>query len=182
MTERWKAVVGFEGLYDVSSHGRVRSLSRPQRLPEKCGGGVWLRPGRVLKAKRSSHIPPRLMVELYKNGRGAWRSIHVLVLEAFVGPRPAGQHGCHNDGNPANNVKSNLRWGSPKSNKADQVLHGTWARGSAHGCAKINEVGVERLRDIRRSGATISAAAAWVGISRTQAGAILSGKQWRHLS
>lgn len=52
------------------------------------------------------------------------RAMHTMVLEAFVGPRPVGLYGCHNDGDPANNRLTNLRWDTPASNTADKVMHG----------------------------------------------------------
>jgi hypothetical protein len=51
--------------------------------------------------------------------------VHHLVLIAFVGPRPEGFDGCHNDGNPANNCLDNLRWDTPSGNMRDKRKHGT---------------------------------------------------------
>ena len=51
--------------------------------------------------------------------------VHQLVLEAFVGPRPARHQAAHGDGNPLNNTLANLRWATPKENEADKRLHGT---------------------------------------------------------
>lgn len=50
--------------------------------------------------------------------------IHSLVLEAFVGPRPDGMEGCHNDGDPANNHLANLRWDTRAANNQDTLRHG----------------------------------------------------------
>lgn len=50
--------------------------------------------------------------------------VHRLVLEAFVGPCPSGCEGCHYDGNPANNIVSNLRWDTTKNNCLDKRRHG----------------------------------------------------------
>lgn len=67
----------------------------------------------------------RLSVVLNREGRRRTRLIHQLVLEAFVGPRPNGMEGCHNDGICTNNVWTNLRWDTRAGNAADTKRHGT---------------------------------------------------------
>lgn len=62
----------------------------------------------------------------YHGGQKAWRvTVHRLVLEAFIGPRPPGMYGCHNNGNPTDNRLRNLRWATPRENVADMHRHGT---------------------------------------------------------
>lgn len=61
------------------------------------------------------------------SGRRFERCVHHLVLEAFVGPRPAGMQGCHRDDDPRNNALDNLRWDTPAGNKSDAVRRGTAA-------------------------------------------------------
>lgn len=118
-TETWLPVVGFEGFYEVSDWGRVRSVER-----EVAGGrgGVQRRRGRVLSPYR--RVDLREFVNLSKQGRARPCAVSLLVLEAFVGPRPAGAYGCHNDGSPANNRVDNLRWDTPSNNNFDRVAHG----------------------------------------------------------
>lgn len=72
--------------------------------------------------------------------------IHRLVLCVFKGPCPDGMEGCHNDGNPANNDISNLRWDTRQANCADAIKHGTFPRGSRKKSAKLNEADVEEIR------------------------------------
>lgn len=50
--------------------------------------------------------------------------VHHLVLEAFVGPRPPGYHGCHNNGERLDNRPENLRWDTVTENNRDIVRHG----------------------------------------------------------
>ena len=113
--ERWLPVVGFEDLYEVSNFGRVKSLGRPY-----CNG-VRSFPPRILRPGPSNY--GHLSVVL---GRGNTWMVHTLVLTAFIGPRPPGAEGCHNDGNPANNHLDNLRWDTRSNNIRDGVRHGTW--------------------------------------------------------
>ena len=160
--ETWKAVVGYEGLYEVSDLGQVRGLVR----------------GKVLRPKKSTHPAPRKLVELYRDGKGSWKQIHCLVLEAFVGPRPPSMIGAHGDGDPANCSLGNLRWTTQKENVGDARKHGTLAAGSRHGKAKIHEGCVERMKDMRRSGCTVQSIADWFGLGRPQTGQILRGNAW----
>ena len=119
--EQWKPVVGWEGLYEVSNRGNVRSLDRIDRR------GI-LRRGRMLKpfALDTGH----LRVRVSRDGVNSGPLIHRLVLEAFKGSCPEGMEGCHNDGNPTNNDVNNLRWATRSENQLDSVKHGThqWAR------------------------------------------------------
>lgn len=85
-------------------------------------------------------------MDLWPDGRPHTRTVHVLVLTAFVGPVPAGMEGCHIDGNRANNRRDNLKWGTHRENVADQIRHGTLASGSRHWNAKMDEAAVRDLR------------------------------------
>jgi hypothetical protein len=127
--EEWRSVVGFEGSYEVSSIGRVRSLDRGvtyQKIDQYSGRtitvtkhlkGRMLRPG-VMK---SGH----LIVIL---GRKNNALVHHLVLKAFVGPQPPQMECCHGDGSPANNEVENLRWDTRLANVHDMIRHGTMYR------------------------------------------------------
>ena len=118
MTERWKDVPGFEGRYQVSDHGNVRSLDRVEHFPAyitsrgahrsasvRSFKGKVLRPG----AHESGHVTVAI-------GKGNSRMVHQLVMEAFVGPRPDGQEVLHENHIPADNRLSNLRYGTRSEN------------------------------------------------------------------
>lgn len=114
--EEWKPVVGYEGRYEVSSTGLVKSLGR------KDGAGR-LRKGRLLRqvVKDSGHM----RVALY-DGSGNQKKlyVHTLVMEAFVGERPEGMEVCHNNGTPDDNRLENLRWDTRSENMIDVIRHG----------------------------------------------------------
>ena len=118
-TEDWRPVVGWP-MYEVSSHGRVRSLD--MQVPAK-GGATARRSGRILKAVRASS--GYLGVSLARNGKKIRVSIHRLVLFAFRGPPKDGHETRHKNGKKSCNSLSNLQWGSKIENHADQVAHGT---------------------------------------------------------
>lgn len=114
--ERWKPIPGYDGTYEVSNLGNIRSLDRIDAR------GSW-RSGVVLKPG----INPggRRIVCLHKDGVQRTFKVQRLVLLAFVGPPPAGADSCHNDGDVTNNTLDNLRWDTRSENIRDQVRHGT---------------------------------------------------------
>lgn len=118
--EKWAPVPDYEGLYEVSDRGRVRSLDRI--VPDSLGRDRALK-GRVLtplKGSKGRH----LKVALSDGGKVRQHYIHRLVLEAFVGPCPEGAEACHYDDDPANNALENLRWASSSENRQDSVRNG----------------------------------------------------------
>lgn len=119
--ETWLPVVGYEGLYEVSDLGRVRSLDR--FVPGSCGSLV-IRRGRVLRQEINRRTG-RPRVCLARDGAKKTRNVSTIVLLAFVGPRGEGQVCCHNDGDVANSRLDNLRWDSQSANIKDAVAHGT---------------------------------------------------------
>lgn len=120
--EEWRPVVGYEGLYEVSSLGQVRSLDR---WVSHWRGGRSRLPGSVMKPDLSN---PRgyERYTLSRSGMTRRFSLHRLVCEAFHGPAPEGKPlACHWDGNPRNNRADNLYWGSQADNMQDKRRHGT---------------------------------------------------------
>ena len=106
MMERWKPLVGWEGLYEISSEGRVYSIRRNRILrPSK----LW-----------SGHL------QVIVSRPGERRSLRVAreILKAFVGLPDAKQEACHNNGIPGDNRLDNLRWDSHRENMIDIVRHG----------------------------------------------------------
>ena len=121
-TEHWLPVPGAEGYYEVSDHGRVRSLNR---TITRCDGRKMRCWGRDLKPWIDEH--GRLSVSICApdkpNSPNRIR-ISRLALLAFVGPAPEGTEGCHNDGDVSNNRIDNLRWDTHSANGLDRVRHG----------------------------------------------------------
>lgn len=124
--EEWKPVIGYEGSYEVSNLGRVRSLDRINHR------GSTLK-GKILKPSDTGRYYQNT---LYKDAKGAKYLIHRLVLEAFVGPPGKNEQGCHNDGDSKNNHLSNLRWDTPSANNLDKVAHGTHPQANKEECLR----------------------------------------------
>lgn len=126
MSETWREIPGYEGAYEVSDLGRVRSLDRVS------SHGRRLR-GRVLKQIRRSGY---LSVGLHLNGDPTLYLVHRLVLTAFAGPPARGMEARHLDGDASNNAASNLVWGTTRENIRDQLRHGTQANARKTRCPK----------------------------------------------
>lgn len=132
MVEEWRSVPGYEGQYEVSSLGRVRSLDRPVRIR---GGSYRVSKGRVLTPLR--HTGGYDAVHL---GRKNQRLVHELVALAFIGDRPPGAVTRHLDGDPTNNRVDNLAWGTQSENMRDVARYDRPISG---------RVGLEALSEIR---------------------------------
>lgn len=116
MKEIWKDVEGFEGSYQVSNKGRVRSLDRLTNRGHR-RRGIVLKPG----VDGSGHH----FVNLSLEGIIYMRKVHILVLEAFVGPRPVGKISRHGKKGANDNSVENLCWGTHRENQLDRFRDGT---------------------------------------------------------
>lgn len=126
--ERWLPIPDWEGLYEVSGHGHVRSLPRQNN---------GLRGGRILKPTLGSH--GYLTVSLCGDGKEKRYLVHRLVLLAFVGPAGPDQETRHLDGDRTNNSLANLCWGTSSDNEWDKIRHGTHQKASLTQCANSHE-------------------------------------------
>ena len=119
--EEWRDIPGYEGRYEVSSLGNIRSLDGVVECVTQKTGTVWHKrvKGRIKKptiAKNGYYV-----VTL---GHGNLRYVHELVALAFFGERPARAYICHGDGNPKNNTVDNLRYDTPAENNRDKLRYG----------------------------------------------------------
>ena len=170
--ERWLPVVGFEGLYSVSDRGRVRSEAR---IVVKTNGVRQPWPEHMLKP----HADPigRLTVRL--GGGQPTTRVHRIVLEAFVGPPPAGLECCHNNGNASDNRLANLRYDTHAENNRDRIYHGTSNRGERHGMAKLTDIAV---LEIAKSTTSQRVTAQLHGVHQVTVSEIRLGKIWGWLT
>lgn len=119
MTEQWRPIPDYEGFYEVSNQGRVRSVDRHTH---SYGGRTWLRKGHLLNL--STDKDGYKKAHLSKNGKSRRFFVHRLVAAAFIGPQPAGQECRHLNGNPADNSLANLAWGTQSDNRRDCYQYG----------------------------------------------------------
>ena len=108
--EVWKDIDGYEGLYQVSNTGKVRSLRYRNRDEVR---ELFLKP----------HNQGYLQVELHKNGKRKMFTVHRLVAMAFVDGYEVGKEVNHIDENKRNNVSTNLEWVSASQNVLHSISH-----------------------------------------------------------
>lgn len=176
MRETWVSVVGYEGYYEVSSNGRVRSLDRQVQSRNRWGPITLRWPGKILALLENQQGYYKVL--LSKNGKTANKLVSALVAEAFIGPRPEGLLVLHTDGNAKNNRVANLRYGTQKDNMQDSIRHGTRPKGRAHKCAKLTE---KQVRAIRASDETNVALAAQFGVDPSTVRLARIGHNWAHI-
>lgn len=155
--ERWLPVPEYEGLYEVSDHGRVRTV--PAYLPEDVGQ----------HGHRRVTLCGRRML------------VHQLVMRAFVGPPPPGHVVAHGDGDASNNHISNLRWDTQAGNLADRSEHGTLRYGVKHHNATLTDEIVVEMRRLRREGKSFQEIADLFDVPYQRANAAITGKSWGHV-
>ena len=167
--EVWRDIPGYEGKYQASSLGRIRSLDRRVSI---CHGATRLMRGRVLKPSGSKK-DPHLRVVLGHGANGS--TVHQLVARAFLGPCKEGQEVRHLDGNPLNNRIDNLAYGTRTENIVDVMrIGGSW-RGS---------VVIEQVIEIRQrleKGQSAADIARSMGISPASVYGIKQGRTFRWL-
>ncbi|MBM6630328.1 HNH endonuclease [Mammaliicoccus vitulinus] len=128
--EEWKDVVGYEGLYEVSNMGNVRSIKFKEE--------------RILKQFVNTN--GRLQVGLSKDGKKYNKYPHSLVAESFIGERPEGYDVCHLDGDYTNNKLTNIRYDTGSENQID-----FYRQGKKSNTGKLS---IEQVLEIRRLYAT----------------------------
>ena len=169
MTEQWRPVVGFEGHYEVSDLGRVRRFAQCNNL------------GRIMKQNVGKVYPYRRIC-LSLNGHRYMKFVHVLVAEAFIGPRPPGMQVLHGPNGPSDNSVTNLSYGTPEENQADTERDGTKLRGSQKPQSKLNE---EQVVEIRRKYAggdrTWRSLAQEYGVTDVLIRFVVTGAAWKHV-
>ena len=164
--EVWKAIPGYEGLYMVSDHGRVKSLLFGQEkiLKQQDNGKGYLR------------------VKLSKEKKASTLRVHRLVLTAFVGPCPEGMETLHGKGGTKDNRLSNLRWGTKLQNHQDRRADGNTPVGVKNVKAKLNEEKVLTIRRLRNQlGWKCQDIAEQFNIHFTVVSQISNYKTWSHI-
>ena len=157
MTEQWRPIDGYAGIYEISDFGRVRSVLR----------------GIIMKLERNVDGYSRIMLQ--RGGVQERFFVHRLVLTAFRGPCPTGQQAAHNNGCRTDNRICNLRWDTLKNNHADKWRHGTQQAGEQHPNRKLNN---DLVRLIRRDARSSIALGSVIGIDPSTIRKVRRGVAW----
>lgn len=165
--EEWRAVVGYEGFYEVSDLGRVRSLRNGNK---------------VLTPRLSTN--GYVTVGLNLRGRKVKALVHRLVLSAFSRhPLPA-EVGNHLDFDKTNNRPVNLEWTSSAGNSAHAKSSGRMNSpiGERHGGAVLTSDDVRHIRRLCAGGASQYSVARLFCVSQGHVALIVSRKRWAHVT
>jgi hypothetical protein len=173
VAEVWRAIVGYEGIYEVSDMGRVRSKWAKQG---QCFGN-W----RLLKLIPDSHGCPR--VNLCLRGKQNNFLVSHLVADAFLPAKCSTDEVVrHLNDNPADNRAVNLARGTYSDNSQDSIRNGTFVRGSLHGQAKLTEDNVREIRRLYATGKfTQKELGLRFGVDQTTISLIVKRQTWQHV-
>jgi hypothetical protein len=169
--ERWRDVPGYEGLYQVSNLGNVRSFHASYRPRLR---GDLLSPG--------PNTEGRATVVLYRDHARRTRLVHHLVLEAFVGPRPPGTEACHGPGGKTDNRLVNLAWDTHVKNEGDKARDGVSNRGERCGTAKLTAGIIADCKRRYAAGESQTALAREYGVTASAICEAVNGTKWSHLA
>ena len=177
--ERWLPVPDWEGLYDVSDLGRVRSYPR-MTVTGMHGGGMLQA---VLRGKPGYQYPH---VTLARRGTKKSVPVHKLVMLAFGPPQPPGMEVCHKNGNALDPRIGNLKWGTHRENGRDMIQHGR-ARGApsgeANAKAKLTADLVRQLRaEYAAGGCTERDLAQRSGVNVSTLHRMLTRQTWKNVA
>jgi hypothetical protein len=163
--EEWKPVSGYEGLYEVSNFGRVRSLKT----------GIMLR-------LNNRGLEYRSVLLCKKDLANKSLRVHRLVAQAFI-PNPENKP-CvnHIDNNPNNNRVSNLEWVTPKENYQHSQMQGRNSMGEKVGTSKLKERDVLEIRKLFETGQyTKRLLSRMYRVTSTMVFYIVNRKSWKHI-
>lgn len=176
--EIWKAIPGWDGIYEASSAGRVRRVL----------GGRGARAGHILRP--ATNWGGYQYVVLAHGGVAKTRTVHRLVATAFLQAEAGRPHLNHIDGVKTNNAASNLEWCSSSENHAHRfrALGHVSPRGSRNGRAKLDEAIVAEIWALRTMAARRAAGtsrmkmSADIGVHPNVISRIWRGLAWRHVT
>lgn len=180
MKEVWKDIPGYEGRYQASSLGRIRSVDRI--VKQKTANGRicdrFLR-GTILK-------PTKFNYQFVHLGRCTGRKkVHHLVLLTFIGPKPFQKAcGAHLNGIRHDNRASNLTWCSNKENHSHKLAHGTLIFGEQHHAAKLTDKKINIIRKEYRQGVRgfgFTSLSQKYKMSYTSLRDVIIRKTWKHI-
>lgn len=167
--EKWKPIPEYEGRYEVSDAGRVRSIS----------GGRWgVSSPCILKNSIGNHGYPVVNIRKGTETKPIPRLVHRLVALAFLGECPEGQQVRHRNGDRSLPSLSNIEYGTQSDNEEDKKRHGT-ARTSECFLATLDREKVGAIRRLIALDYRPSALSETFRVSRQTICDISKGRSWR---
>lgn len=176
--EVWKDVVGYEGAYEVSNLGRIRSLDR-----YISGAFNSKRFIKGVEIKSSLTGNGYLGFNLVKDGKSKMSKVHRVVANAFIDNNELKPEVNHKDGNKNNNHVSNLEWvtkGENQSHAYKNVLR--CSKGVNNPSSKLNETNVKNILKLLDRGVTAKKIAKAFCVAESTIGRIKNGQKWNHIT
>ncbi len=166
----WRSVVGFEGLYEVSSDGQIASIRFRNGTTQHA---------RRLILKQTPAPAGYPMVTLSAENVRTQHAVHVEMARAFLGPRPSLRHVvAHWDGDPSNCSLENLRWATWEENEEDKRRHGRVPFGERNTAAKITAIDARSIRERHAAGDSLPILSRAFGLSTSTLTEIVRGLLW----
>lgn len=161
MIEEWRDIIGYEGLYQVSNIGRVKTMARLHRESRP-----YMKQERLMNPPVNSVGYPQVC--LYKDKKGVIQSVHRLVATVFLERKPEHQVINHIDGNKLNNHVDNLEWCTYGHNQAHAIRTGLIRiyRGESHYASKVSDAQRLEIHNLCKSGIAQHKVGAMFGIGQ----------------
>ena len=172
--EVWADIPGYEGKYQASNFGFIKSIARLR-------DSKWGEKSMTVKEKILSRFDDGTgywCVNLCANNKIKKIGVHRLVLMAFHGIPENGMQACHNDGDRKNANLNNLRWDSAKSNNFDMIAHGTAPRGANTNKSILTEKQVIEIRNRPESSLKLSVI---YGVASSTIRAVRLKQNWHYV-
>lgn len=182
MQEEWKSATGYDGFYEVSNLGRIRSHRRYTRCVSKAGREFQKLQGGGLM-KLVEHNGGYLSVVFSAEGVRKSFLAHRVVAEAFI-PNPNNLPWInHKDANKRNNAVDNLEWCTAQENYQHAAMLGLLPPkfGSEKGTAKLNEEVVFVIKKMIKLGFTNKRLAEIFEVSTAPISYIRNNQAWTHV-
>lgn len=176
--EVWKDVVGYEGFYQVSDLGRVRSLSRKMKSRHNCLRNFE---GRVISLELAKNGYLRCVLGV--NRISSKLSVHRLVAEAFISSRPDGKFINHKNGIKTDNRPENLEWVTRSENSIHAIKTGLQKvlSGESGPSSILTEDQVIEIKSLIRKGARPVDLSKMFNVSGGAIHGIKRGLNWKHV-
>ena len=169
--EEWRPLIGYEGIYEISNFGSIRSLTRV--VPMKDGRTKTVA-AKILKRRIDDKGSGYVYTSLCRDGVTTKSNVHQLVLLSFVGP-PNGLWALHRDGDRANSALTNLYYGTPAQNSKDMVRHGNSLRGEDNHESVLTQELVQWIKESRQSSIELGLA---IGVHHSTIRSVRTGRNW----
>jgi hypothetical protein len=173
--ELWKPVIGFEDRYEVSNLGRLRAMPRKWHIERGSAEG------RLLKTQIDKLGYERIKLR-GSTGNTKTTTMHILVAEAFIGPRPKGHRVDHLDANRSNNKLVNLQYVTASEDIRRMDLRNggrPWFKGAGNANAKLTDQKIRQIRRLAAEGMSYRQLAEKYDITPKHAYKIVRLEEWQ---